>query len=80
MFMMISNEDGLQKITAIGTWGKKYPNIFPFLTPVKENNILEKKTALFYSRPKLFYTIQISSIKLLVFRNGDHVKFTTPLI
>ena len=75
---MISDEDGLQKITAIGTWEKKYPNKFALLTPVEENIILEKKTTLFYSRPKLFYIIQISATKLLVFRNGDHVKFTTP--
>ena len=40
---MISNEDGLQKITAIGTWGKKYLINFALLTPVKENIILGKK-------------------------------------
>ena len=42
---MMSNEDGLQKITAIGTWGKKYPNNFALLTPVEENIILGKKVA-----------------------------------
>ena len=41
--MMMSNEDGLQKITAIGTWWKKYPNKFALLTPVEEIIILEKK-------------------------------------
>ena len=40
---MISNEDGLQKITAIGTWGKKYVTNFALLTPVEENIIFEKK-------------------------------------
>ena len=76
---MISNEDDLQRITAIGTWGKKYPNNFALLTTV-ENFILEKKTTLFYCRPKFFYIIQILQTRLLVFRNGDHVKFTTPSI
>ena len=40
---MMSNEDGLQKITAIGTWWKKYCNKFALLTPVEEIIILEKK-------------------------------------
>ena len=43
MFMMVSNEVGLQKITVIGTWGKKYPNNFAFLISILENIISEKK-------------------------------------
>ena len=69
-----------KKIKAIRTWGKKYPNNFALLTLVEENIIWKKKTMLFYSRPKLFYIIQISSTILLVFRKSDHVKFTTSSI
>ena len=41
--MMISNENGLQKITAIKIWEKKYPNIFALLNPCQRKYYFGKK-------------------------------------